>query len=280
MICVHVLGPAILLLCWLVLLGPVLWRVRRFEGRDAAAEPVRALAEQVAASRSRSELESWAASADATRVTPVAGFRWFPLPHGVYVTLGLLVLDVATDLNTAWQCFDARHPKFGGLLLMAALASTGAELGSGALLRLRREVESTLSRGVLTDGLMAVLEHEQGTEALASILVSVYAMPFFAREPAQLLISVLSTCLSVWGVASLQHQYLDLRVPPAGASYEGYEGGDACGPLNAVEVQERAPADDVASLVELPLASAGAGASCFGAGAACCSGRRLAAVSR
>ena len=54
-------------------------------------------------------------------------------------------------------------------------------------------------------------DEERGIEALVSVLVSAYALPFSVRTPTQMVLGCLSIAFSTYNVAMLIHQHLDLE---------------------------------------------------------------------
>jgi len=142
---------------------------------------------------------------------PMQKIEYCP-PGGVYAICFLLILDVLLDLNTICTLLLNEHILFAGCILAATLWTLPTDVVTGTLCTLPNEFRQTLKTGVPTDGFLHFLDRERGSEALVSLFVTSYSLPFATRTPWQMLTGALSIASSAWGVAMLVYDKIDLAV--------------------------------------------------------------------
>merc|ERR1719203_2002795 len=120
----------------------------------------------------------------ACAVKPERALKFFP-PGGIFVTVMMTFADFVLDLNTVNTLLLAGNVCFAGLIVAGSMTSTALEIASGCLPNFPTEVAETIRTGVSTEGFLALLDRERGLEALVSLLVSTYALPFAIRTPLQ-----------------------------------------------------------------------------------------------
>jgi len=142
---------------------------------------------------------------------PMKNIEYCP-PGGVYGICFMLILDVLLDLNMICTLFLSEHILFAGCILASTLWTVTTDFATGAVCTLPNELRQTLKTGVPTDGFLHFLDRERGNEALVSLFVTSYALPFATRTPWQMLTGALSILTSAWGVSMLVHEKIDLAV--------------------------------------------------------------------
>lgn len=142
---------------------------------------------------------------------PMKNIEYCP-PGGVYGICFMLILDVLLDLNMICTLFLSEHILFAGCILASTLWTVTTDFATGAVCTLPNELRQTLKTGVPTDGFLHFLDRERGNEALVSLFVTSYALPFATRTPWQMLTGALSIATSAWGVSMLVHEKIDLAV--------------------------------------------------------------------
>ena len=81
--------------------------------------------------------------------------------------------------------------------------SIADQMASGNLRRLRQERRASLEVGLMTDGILDIIEGDRGFEAFLSAAITSYSIPFCVRTPWQFVQQLLSLMLCCWGIASL-----------------------------------------------------------------------------
>mmetsp|Transcript_97740 Transcript_97740/g.226637 ORF Transcript_97740/g.226637 Transcript_97740/m.226637 type:complete len:128 (+) Transcript_97740:224-607(+) len=124
----------------------------------------------------------------------------------------MLVLDVFLDMNTINSMLLNADILFAGCIAASVAWSMTSEIASGNLWALPGEFRRTLAAGVPTDGWLQFLDRERGTEALVSLLISSYGLPFATRTSKQMILGSLSIAMSTWSLSTFVHEYIDLAV--------------------------------------------------------------------
>eukprot|EP00415_Alexandrium_ostenfeldii_P003584 UN3584 len=116
--------------------------------------------------------------------------------------------------------FVNQHVIWGSIILTACLVSTIVEVRRGSIASLRKEIARSVGVGVFTERLHDIINQERGSEALISLFISAYALPFLIRTPDDAILPPLSVVSRAYGLATFLHDSIDLRV-------EGDEEDDA-----------------------------------------------------
>mmetsp|Transcript_84994 Transcript_84994/g.197637 ORF Transcript_84994/g.197637 Transcript_84994/m.197637 type:complete len:202 (+) Transcript_84994:2-607(+) len=130
----------------------------------------------------------------------------------LYFTAFMLILDVFLDMNSINTMLLSADILFAGCLAATVAWSMTCEIASGNLRALPGEFRETRATGVPTEGWLKFLDRERGTEALVSLLISTYGLPFATRTSVQMMLGCLSVATSSWSLATFIHEYVDLAV--------------------------------------------------------------------
>jgi len=94
--------------------------------------------------------------------------------------MGLMVADVATDLNSSRIFYEAGCHACGAIALTVSLLSIAATFPSWR--RFHREMAESKRRGWYTSDLMRIRETERSLEAVPQLVLSVIGLPYVARS--------------------------------------------------------------------------------------------------
>eukprot|EP00413_Alexandrium_margalefii_P022019 CAMPEP_0204575560 /NCGR_PEP_ID=MMETSP0661-20131031/41266_1 /ASSEMBLY_ACC=CAM_ASM_000606 /TAXON_ID=109239 /ORGANISM="Alexandrium margalefi, Strain AMGDE01CS-322" /LENGTH=289 /DNA_ID=CAMNT_0051584211 /DNA_START=11 /DNA_END=880 /DNA_ORIENTATION=- len=189
--------------------APRVWL--RDHGAEGAVNEIHALARRIREADSYED------------VTELRGRSAAVSPDGkvkVLVTVTLALADFFLDLYTMYTMLCNGDLIFAACLMVTSAFSSAREFTPRSLLAFPGEVAKTLRNGVTSDGLQRFLESERGTEALVSLFISAYALPFTIKTPLQAIICPLSVLSSVYGLATFLHEEIDLAGSPTSADEE------------------------------------------------------------
>jgi len=74
-----------------------------------------------------------------------------------------------------------------------------------------KERQETYRTGVLTDGMVRLLDTERGFEAFFSLIITSYSLPFISTGPLQFIQQMLSMLYSIWGLSQFLYERVDLE---------------------------------------------------------------------
>lgn len=125
---------------------------------------------------------------------------------------GLFLLDYLTDLNTIWVFFSLKHYRFAIIMAAVYVRSFVASLGHGGVFRLIGEARKSYELGVYTDDYLALIDIEQGIEAIPALLMQFYAFPWMISDPYSNFSFVMSVGLSFKAISEVVYERYHLGV--------------------------------------------------------------------
>ncbi|CAE7730766.1 RIPK4 [Symbiodinium sp. KB8] len=145
-------------------------------------------------------------------IVPVSAFPWPPWRgQGLVVSVTLILLDVALDINTALTFLASEHYGFAAVMTFVVARSTLKQMCIIPPWRLPEAVRASIRRGILREDVLDFLEEEKRSEALFCAWLTAYSMVFSVTTASQLLVQMSSLWLSIYMFALyvVQLEYKD-----------------------------------------------------------------------
>ena len=147
------------------------------------------------------------------KIKPVVGFGWPWRDAGIYPRVGLVLLDIALDINTVITFLSDQRFVFAGVMTFVITRSLLKQMCILRPWHLRKAINASIQRGIMQQDLLDFLMEEKGSEAIGAAWLTAWSIYLSVTTAFEMLVQTLSLWLSLLGVAGYLVQVCDWGTP-------------------------------------------------------------------
>ncbi|CAE7239821.1 ASZ1 [Symbiodinium sp. CCMP2592] len=129
-----------------------------------------------------------------------------------YARMSLYLMDMLFDMNTIFTLVASRNFKFASALTAIVFRTVFQELVYGSPVKIREAIAASVTRGIMRNDLLNLLNEEKGFEGVLSLALTSYSFNYCVLTPGQGFTQLFSIALSAYSVASFLYEQVDLNL--------------------------------------------------------------------